>query len=197
MDRVPMTPEGYEQAKKKLDHLKNVEMPRVQKALGEAREMGDLSENAEFDAAREEMWKLDTMISELETKISLAEIFDPKTMKMDTVAIGATVKVECESHGRHMVVAVADTGMGIAADELDKIFEKFWRSQREDVQNLPGTGLGLATARQIVRLHGGDIAVASTPGEGSRFTVTLPVYEVGEATRAGARSQETVGSAAE
>jgi transcription elongation factor GreA len=94
MERVPMTPEGYEQAKKKLDHLKNVEMPRVQKALGEAREMGDLSENAEFDAAREEMWKLDTMISELETKISLAEIFDPKKMKLDTAAIGAMVKVE-------------------------------------------------------------------------------------------------------
>ena len=89
-----MTPEGYEQAKKRLDHLKNVEMPRVQKALGDAREMGDLSENAEFDAAREEMWKLDTMISELETKVSLAEIFDPKKMNLDTVAIGATVKVE-------------------------------------------------------------------------------------------------------
>ena len=89
-----MTPEGFEQARKKLDHLKNVEMPRVQKALGEAREMGDLSENAEFDAAREEMWKLDTMISELETKVSLAEIFDPKKMNLDTVAIGATVKVE-------------------------------------------------------------------------------------------------------
>src|SRR5437762_14061651 len=94
MDRIPMTPEGFEQARKRLDHLKNVEMPRVQKALGDAREMGDLSENAEFDAAREEMWKLDTMISELETKVSLAEIFDPKTMKLDTVAIGATVKVE-------------------------------------------------------------------------------------------------------
>jgi transcription elongation factor GreA len=94
MDRVPMTPEGYEQARKRLDHMKNVEMPRVQKALGDAREMGDLSENAEFDAAREEMWKLDTMIGELETRLSLAEIFDPKTMKLDTVAIGATVKVE-------------------------------------------------------------------------------------------------------
>jgi len=89
-----MTPEGYEQARKRLDHLKNVEMPRVQKALGDAREMGDRSENAEFDAAREEMWKLDTMIGELETKISLAEIFDPKQLKLDTVAIGATVKVE-------------------------------------------------------------------------------------------------------
>ena len=94
MDRVPMTREGFEQARKRLEHLKYVEMPRVQKALGDAREMGDLSENAEFDAAREEMWKLDTMISELETKVSLAEIFDPKKMNLDTVAIGATVKVE-------------------------------------------------------------------------------------------------------
>jgi transcription elongation factor GreA len=94
MDRIPMTPEGFEQARKRLDHLKNVEMPRVQKALGDAREMGDLSENAEFDAARNEMWSLDQQIADLETKISLAEIFDPKTMKLDTVAIGAYVKVE-------------------------------------------------------------------------------------------------------
>ena len=89
-----MTPEGYEQAKKRLDFFKNTEMPRIQKALGDAREMGDLSENAEYDAAREEMWKLDQAIADLETKCSLAEIFDPKTMKLDTVAIGAYVKLE-------------------------------------------------------------------------------------------------------
>ena len=94
MDRIPMTPEGYEQARKRLDHIKNVEMPRVQKALGDAREMGDLSENAEFDAARNELWTLDQAIADLETKLSLAEIFDPKTMNLDTVAIGAYVKVE-------------------------------------------------------------------------------------------------------
>ncbi len=110
---------------------------------------------------------------------------------------GASVKVECETQGRHMVVSVSDTGMGIAAEELDKVFEKFYRSQSEDVQNIPGTGLGLATARQIVRLHGGDIAVTSAPGQGSTFTVTLPVYEVGEVTRTGARAQEAVGTGAE
>src|ERR1043166_6235280 len=94
MDRVPMTREGFEQAKKRLDYLKNVEMPRVQKALGEAREMGDLSENAEFDAARSELWNLDQMIGELETKISLAEVIDASKLNLDTVAIGALVKVE-------------------------------------------------------------------------------------------------------
>ncbi|HVE38344.1 MAG TPA: transcription elongation factor GreA [Planctomycetota bacterium] len=119
MDRVPMTPEGYEQARKRLDHLKNVEMPRVQKALGEAREMGDLSENAEFDAAREEMWKLDTMIGELETKLSLAEIFDPKKMNLDTVAIGATVKVEdVDRRGKDEFMLV---GEGEIRDGVDTV----------------------------------------------------------------------------
>ncbi|HLF92445.1 MAG TPA: transcription elongation factor GreA [Planctomycetota bacterium] len=94
MDRVPMTQEGFEQAKKKLDHLKYVEMPRVQKALQEAREMGDLSENAEFDAARNELWNLDQMIAEMETKVSLAEVIDASKLNLDTVAIGAFVKVE-------------------------------------------------------------------------------------------------------
>jgi transcription elongation factor GreA len=89
-----MTREGFEQVKKKLDHLKNVEMPRVQKALQEAREMGDLSENAEFDAARNELWNLDQMIAELETKVSLAEVIDASKLNLDTLAIGAKVKVE-------------------------------------------------------------------------------------------------------
>ena len=94
MERIPMTREGFEQVKKKLDHLKYVEMPRVQKALGEAREMGDLSENAEFDAARSELWNLDHMIAELETKVSLAEVIDASALNLDTVALGALVKVE-------------------------------------------------------------------------------------------------------
>jgi transcription elongation factor GreA len=94
MDRIPMTRNGYEQARQRLDHLKNVEMPRVQKALGDAREMGDLSENAEFDAARNEMWNLDQQIAELETKLALAEVIDASRLNLDTVAIGAMVKVE-------------------------------------------------------------------------------------------------------
>jgi len=89
-----MTRQGFEQVKKKLDHLKYVELPRVQKALQEAREMGVLSENAEFDAARNELWNLDQMIGELETKVSLAEVIDASKLNLDTVAIGALVKVE-------------------------------------------------------------------------------------------------------
>ena len=94
-----MTREGYEQAQKKLDHLKNVEMPRVQKALGDAREMGDLSENAEFDAARNEMWTLDQTIGELETKLSLTDVIDASKLNLDTVAIGALLKIEVVDGG--------------------------------------------------------------------------------------------------
>jgi transcription elongation factor GreA len=119
MDRIPMTPEGYEQAKKRLDHMKNVEMPRVQKSLGDAREMGDLSENAEFDAARNEMWNLDQMIADLETKLSLAEVFDPKAMKLDTVAIGAYVKLEeVERRGKDEFLLV---GEGESRDGMDTV----------------------------------------------------------------------------
>lgn len=94
MERVPMTPAGFEQARQKLDYLKNVELPRVEKALGAAREMGDLSENAEFDVAREMMWNLERQIAELEDKVSRAEVIDSSGLRQDSVAIGALLKVE-------------------------------------------------------------------------------------------------------
>lgn len=94
MDRIPMTPEGYEQARKKLDHLKYVEMPRVQKALGEARDHGDLSENSEYDAARHELWNLDQAIGELEAKVALADVVDLSKIPKDVIVIGAILKVE-------------------------------------------------------------------------------------------------------
>ena len=119
MDRIPMTREGFEQVKKKLDHLKNVEMPRVQKSLAEAREMGDLSENAEFDAARAELWNLDQMIADLETKVSLAEVIDASKLNLDTVAIGATVKVEdIDRRGKDEFLLV---GEGEVRDAIDTV----------------------------------------------------------------------------
>jgi len=100
MERIPMTPEGYEQARRKLHHLKDVELPRVEKALGAAREMGDLAENAEFDVAREELWNLERQIAELESKVSLADVIDSSKLKQDSVAIGAFLKVEDAGTGR-------------------------------------------------------------------------------------------------
>ncbi|UCG34190.1 MAG: PAS domain S-box protein [Phycisphaerales bacterium] len=91
---------------------------------------------------------------------------------------GDSVTLACEDRGRDLEITVTDTGLGISEEDLPHIFDKFYRSSSEQVEKRPGTGLGLATARQIVRLHGGEITATSTIGEGSCFSVTLPVYEV-------------------
>ncbi len=71
-------------------------------------------------------------------------------------------------------VSVTDTGVGIAADQLDKIFDRFHRIENSRARNLEGTGIGLAMVRELVWLHGGTIGVESEFGKGSTFTVTIP-----------------------
>lgn len=101
MDRIPMTPEGFEQIRKRLEHLKNVELPRVERSLGAAREMGDLAENAEFDAARQELWSLERQIADLERRVACADVIDPsRLVSQEVVALGALVRVEEVGTGR-------------------------------------------------------------------------------------------------
>ena len=76
-------------------------------------------------------------------------------------------------------VMVSDDGPGIAAEDLPHVFERFYRSERSSTRAQPGTGLGLALARDMVGQHGGTIAVASREGVGSTFTVRLPLMAVG------------------
>jgi transcription elongation factor GreA len=93
MERIPMTREGFEKLKAQLDHMKNEEMPRIAEAIAHARGFGDLSENAEYDAARESQGMLQARINELESKLALAYLVDKSTMPTDQVAFGARVKV--------------------------------------------------------------------------------------------------------
>ena len=72
-------------------------------------------------------------------------------------------------------IAVVDTGVGISAEELPKVFEKFFRSDDPRVQEEVGTGLGLSLAREVVRMHGGEITVESQLNQGSTFTAILPI----------------------
>jgi len=96
MERIPMTAEGCAQLEEELKNLKSVERPAVIAAIAEAREHGDLSENAEYHAAREKQGFIEGRIKELEAVISVAEVIDPKTLSGDIVRFGATVMVADE-----------------------------------------------------------------------------------------------------
>ena len=93
MKRVPMTPEGHQKLKEELDRLVKVERPKNIKDIAEARAHGDLSENAEYHAAREKQSFLEGRIQELQSSLSLAEIIDPSKINQSRVAFGAKVKV--------------------------------------------------------------------------------------------------------
>ena len=87
--------------------------------------------------------------------------------------LGGTVGVSVSGKdGETVVISVKDTGIGISSEDLPRIFERFYRCDQS--RSEAGTGLGLSLARAIAKAHGGDIAVASRPGEGSAFTVTIP-----------------------
>lgn len=86
---------------------------------------------------------------------------------------GGRVTMTAEENDERIVVSVKDTGIGIGPADLAKVFEKFYRSDAEEVRQRTGHGLGLALSKQIVDLHHGQLAVASTLGEGTEFTLTL------------------------
>jgi signal transduction histidine kinase len=79
-----------------------------------------------------------------------------------------------------VVIAVRDTGMGIPADELPQLFDRFYRASNARDEAVPGTGLGLSIVRGIVQAHHGDVSVDSTVGEGTTFRITLPVQQGAE-----------------
>jgi transcription elongation factor GreA len=93
MQKYPMTVNGHAALESELKHLKTVERPEVIQAISVAREHGDLSENAEYHAAKEKQGFIEGRIQELESKLSLAQVIDPTTMSGETVRFGATVKI--------------------------------------------------------------------------------------------------------
>ena len=88
---------------------------------------------------------------------------------------GGSITVRIANEGRHVRLTVEDTGIGIAPENLGKVFEKFYQVDSDNAREYPGVGLGLSVAKSIVEWHGGEIVVESDPGHGSKFTVHLPV----------------------
>lgn len=159
-------------------------------------ELGSLSLNKQVtDLGRmlnEVLTKIKPQVTEknLTLDVSLPEKMPEPELDKDKIAtvlvnlLGNAVKYTPENGrvifrvnvtDKQIEVEVEDTGVGIAADELDKVFEKFYRSTDPRVQEQTGTGLGLALSQEVVRLHGGRITVESEINKGSTFTMTLPL----------------------
>ncbi len=107
MDKVPMTETGHAAMLDEIKHLKSVERPRIIRAIEEARSHGDLSENAEYHAAKEQQGWVEARVAELEDKISRAEVIDITRLGGDTVKFGATVSLvdeDTDEESRYQIV---------------------------------------------------------------------------------------------
>jgi transcription elongation factor GreA len=93
-ERIPMTRAGYDKLKADLDHMQNLEMPKLEERVGKARAEGDLNENAEYHGARESLEILRARVNVLRDKLSRAAIVDPAKVAKDEVAFGCTVTVK-------------------------------------------------------------------------------------------------------
>ncbi len=152
MEKVPMTAPGYDRLEAEHKQLKSVDRPDVIKAIAEAREHGDLSENAEYHSARERQSFIEGRILELESLMSRAEIIDPATLDGDTVKFGA-----------HVTVVDEDT------DE-----EKTYQIVGEVEADIEAGLLNLNSplARALIGKEKGDSVEVSTPGGGRGYEIT-------------------------
>ena len=142
-DIVPMTAAGHAALKEKLKYLKTVERPRVIQQLAEARSHGDLSENAEYDAAREKQGFVEGQIGDIEARLSRAQVIDTSKLSGDKVVFGATVKIL----------------------DYDTDQEQVWTIVGDDEANPEDKKLGISTpiARGLIGKHEGDEVEIRTP----------------------------------
>ncbi|MBV1693534.1 MAG: transcription elongation factor GreA [Hyphomicrobiales bacterium] len=110
MDKVPMTIEGYKQLERELQRLKSEERPRIIQQISEARAHGDLSENAEYHAAKEAQGLNEARVADLEDKLSRAEVIDISKMSGETIKFGATVSLEDDETGDKVKYKIVGEG---------------------------------------------------------------------------------------
>ena len=113
------TEEGLKELRDKLDHLKDVERPRASQAIGEARDKGDLSENAEYDAAKEAQGMLEMKISKLEETLAGARLMDESQLDTSKILVLSKVKIKNEANGMEMdYMLVADGEADLASGKI-------------------------------------------------------------------------------
>jgi transcription elongation factor GreA len=156
MEKIPMTVAGYNRLQEELRHLKTVERPAVIKAIAEAREHGDLSENAEYHAARERQSFIEGRVLELEDRISRAEVIDVAKLSGSAIKFGATVTV---------------------ADE-DTDEESVFQIVGQDESNIKNGFLSITSplARALIGKTVGDNVEVATPGGSKSYAVVAVTY---------------------
>lgn len=150
MEKIPMTPRGYSAAQVELKQLKSVERPAVIRAIAEAREHGDLSENAEYHAAREQQSHIEGRVKELEGLIGRADVIDV-TKLSGTVKFGATVQLYDE-----------DT-------EQEKTYQIVGENEADIDKNL--LNIKSPIARALIGKEEGDSVEVRTPGGTKNYEV--------------------------
>jgi transcription elongation factor GreA len=151
MDKIPMTAAGYSALEAELKHRQSVERPRIIQQITEARTHGDLSENAEYHAAKEAQSLNEGRVAELEDKLSRAEVIDISKLSGNSVKFGATVKIVDE-----------DT------DE-----EKVYQIVGETEANVKQGKVSITspTARALIGKKAGDTVEVNTPGGGKSYEI--------------------------
>ena len=155
--RIPLTAAGAERLREELDRLRNRERPRVIKALSAAREHGDLRENAEFHAAREEQSFLEGRISELEGQLANAQIIEPGNLKAGgRIVFGATVRLlDIETDEEHDYQIVGDLEAEIAQGRMS---------------------ISSPFARALIGRHEGDTVTVHAPGGARDYEILRVEY---------------------
>ena len=108
---------------------------------------------------------------------------------------GSQVRLAATKVGDEIEFLVSDDGPGLDEDQLDHVFDRFWRADSSESQSVGGTGLGLAIAKSLVELHGGAISAKSSPGEGATFRFVLPIAKDGQAERKAPARKAKAGAA--
>jgi len=157
MSRIPMTVQGAERLKAELHRLKTVERPSVIQAIADARAHGDLSENADYDAAKERQGFVEGRIAEVERKLANAQVIDPATLDADgRVVFGATVEIEdLDSGERSTYQIVGDDEADIKAGKIS---------------------INSPIARSLIGKTEGDAVEVQTPGGARAYEVVTVDY---------------------
>ncbi|HQC86947.1 MAG TPA: transcription elongation factor GreA [Rhodoferax sp.] len=157
MATYPITKRGAEMLKAELHKLKTVERPAVIQAISEARAQGDLSENADYDAAKERQGFIEGRIQEVEGKLSAAQVIDPSTIQAEgRVVFGATVELEDEDSGQRVKYQI------VGEDEADL---------KQGLINISSP-----IARAMIGKNEGDTAVVMAPGGEKAYEIVAVSY---------------------